>query len=49
MSDIFISYAREDVARVEPLAKALELEDWSSFAQKVEDYALILHYLCING
>ena len=29
MSDIFISYAREDVARVEPLAKALELEGWS--------------------
>jgi TIR domain len=29
MSDIFISYAREDVARVEPLAKALESEGWS--------------------
>jgi biotin carboxyl carrier protein len=29
MSDIFISYAKEDIARVKPLAKALESEGWS--------------------
>ena len=29
MADIFISYAREDRSRVEPLAKALEAKGWS--------------------
>lgn len=29
MADIFISYAREDRPRVEPIAKALEDQDWS--------------------
>lgn len=29
MSDIFISYAREDLPRVEPLANALEATGWS--------------------
>ena len=29
MNDIFISYAREDRARVEPLAKALEARGWT--------------------
>lgn len=29
MSDIFISYARVDVRRVEPLARALESDGWS--------------------
>ena len=29
MADIFISYAREDRPRVEPIAKALEEQDWS--------------------
>src|SRR5271169_5915282 len=29
MSDIFISYAREDRPRAEALAKALEAQDWS--------------------
>lgn len=31
MSDIFISYAREDLDRVRPLARALEAEGWSVF------------------
>jgi len=29
MADIFISYAKEDRARIEPLAKALEKQGWS--------------------
>ena len=29
MADIFISYAREDRPRIEPIAKALEDQDWS--------------------
>jgi hypothetical protein len=31
MTDIFISYAREDQARIQPLAHALENEGWSVF------------------
>lgn len=31
MIDIFLSYAREDLAAVEPLAKALEAQGWSVF------------------
>ena len=31
MADIFISYAREDRSRIEPLAKSLEELDWSVF------------------
>jgi hypothetical protein len=31
MSDIFISYASDDLPRVEPLAKALEEQGWSIF------------------
>jgi formylglycine-generating enzyme required for sulfatase activity len=31
MTDIFISYANEDIDRVEPLAKALESQGWSVF------------------
>ena len=29
MSDIFVSYAREDRAKVRPLAEALERQGWS--------------------
>ena len=29
MADIFISYAKEDRARIEPLAKALAEQGWS--------------------
>jgi len=31
MADIFISYAREDRSRVQPLAKSLEEQEWSVF------------------
>ena len=31
MADIFISYAREDLSRIQPLAKALEQQGWSVF------------------
>ena len=31
MADIFISYARDDRSKIEPLAKALEDRDWSVF------------------